>query len=137
MSMNIDDPDQLITKIVKVFEKKALRDEQDNFNMSLINLRNFRGCFFEVKKQLQKEQKEVLDPLKIRNLKKNIKLIDTEFMKQQNRSKIINIEPLFNKPEYLGINTEPLPDERYLIELNYPQVQVTYKDGLYSKQLHE
>ena len=58
-------------------------------------------------------------------------------MKQQNRSKIINIEPLFNKPEYLGINTEPLPDERYLIELNYPQVQVTYKDGLYSKQLHE
>jgi hypothetical protein len=60
--------------------------------------------------------------LKLRNLKKNVKLIDTEYMKQQNRSKIINIEPLFNKPEYLGINTEPLPDERYLIELNYPQV---------------
>lgn len=50
--MNIDDPNQLITKIVKVFEKKALRDEQDNFNMNLINLRNFRCCFFEVKKQL-------------------------------------------------------------------------------------
>lgn len=48
--MNIDDPDQLIAKIVKVFEKKALRDEQDNFNMNLINLRNFRGCFYEVKK---------------------------------------------------------------------------------------
>ena len=55
MSMNIDDPNQLITKIVEVFEKKALRDEQDNFNINSINLRNFRGCFFEVKKQLQKE----------------------------------------------------------------------------------
>ena len=55
MSMNIDNPNQLITKIVEVFEKKALRDDQDNFNISSINLRNFRGCFYEVKKQLQQE----------------------------------------------------------------------------------
>lgn len=27
MSMNIDNPNQLITKIVEVFEKKALRDD--------------------------------------------------------------------------------------------------------------
>mgnify|MGYP001046172083 FL=1 len=41
-------------------------------------------------------------------------------MKLQNRSKLISVNPIFNKKEYLGVNTEPLPVERYLIEIQYP-----------------
>ena len=58
-------------------------------------------------------------------------------MKLQNRSKLISVNPIFNKKEYLGVNTEPLPVERYLIEIQYPQVTVAFKDGCYSKQLTE
>ena len=58
-------------------------------------------------------------------------------MKLQNRSKLISVNPIFNKKEYLGVNTEPLPVERYLIEIQYPQVSVAFKDSTYSKQLTE
>jgi hypothetical protein len=58
-------------------------------------------------------------------------------MKLQNRSKLISVNPIFNKKEYLGVNTEPLPVERYLIEIQYPQVTVAFKDGCHSKQLTE
>lgn len=58
-------------------------------------------------------------------------------MKLQNRSKLISVNPIFNKKEYLGVNTEPLPVERYLIEIQYPQVSVAFKDNTYSKQLTE
>ena len=58
-------------------------------------------------------------------------------MKLQNRSKLISVNPIFNKKEYLGVNTEPLPVERYLIEIQYPQVSVAFKDNTYQKQLTE
>jgi hypothetical protein len=50
---------------------------------------------------------------------------------------LLNVVPTFNKKEYLGKNTEPLPNERYLIEVNFPTVQVAYKDEIFSKQLAE
>jgi len=49
-------------------------------------------------------------------------------MKLQNKSKLISVNPIFNNPEYLGSNTEPLPIERYLVELHFPKVEVAYKD---------
>ena len=58
-------------------------------------------------------------------------------MKLQNRSKLITVNPIFNRKEYLGKRTEPLPVERYLIEISYPSVKVAYKEGVYSKQLNE
>jgi len=47
------------------------------------------------------------------------------------------VNPIFNKKEYLGKNTDPLPVERYLIEISYPTVKVAYKEGIYSKSLDE
>ena len=47
------------------------------------------------------------------------------------------MDPLFNRPEYLGINTEPLPVERYLIEISYPSVQVSFKNTVADKNLDE
>lgn len=73
------------------------------------------------------------DVLAIQALKKKLKIVQNEFMKLQNRSKLITVNPIFNKKEYLGKNTEPLPVERYLIEITYPQVQVAYKDKVYAK----
>ena len=43
-------------------------------------------------------------------------------MKAQTRSKLISVNPKFNDAKYLGLNTEPLPVERYLIEIGYPKV---------------
>jgi hypothetical protein len=60
-----------------------------------------------------------------------------DFLKLQNRSKLINVDPLFNKKEYLGKKTMPLPVERYLIEITYPKVHLAFKDNLYSKNLVE
>ena len=40
-------------------------------------------------------------------------------------------------PQYLGKHNEPLPEERFLIEISYPCVQIAYKDSTYSKQLSE
>jgi hypothetical protein len=47
------------------------------------------------------------------------------------------VNPIFNRKENLGLKTEPLPVERYLIEIQYPQVHVAFKDSQYSKQLTE
>jgi len=58
-------------------------------------------------------------------------------MRLQNRSKLITVNPIFNKKEYLGKNTDPLPVERYLIEISYPTVKVAYKEGIYTKSLDE
>ena len=58
-------------------------------------------------------------------------------MRMQNRSKLITVDPIQNKPEYRGKNTERLPTERYLIEISYPTVKVAYKEGIYSKPLDE
>ena len=77
------------------------------------------------------------DVLTVQNLKTKMKLVQKDFMKLQNRSKLITVNPIFNKKEYLGINTEPLPVERYLIEIQYPQIQVAYKDQVYLKNLTE
>lgn len=60
-----------------------------------------------------------------------------EFLQLQNRSKLINVDPIFNKKEYLGKQTLPLPTERYLIEITYPKIQLAFKDNLYIKQLNE
>lgn len=64
-------------------------------------------------------------------------MIKSEFMKSQNRSKLITVNPLFNRKEYLGKNTEPMPVERYLVEINYPEVHIAYKNNIYKKQLDE
>lgn len=69
--------------------------------------------------------------------KKKLKAVQNDFVRVQNKSKLITINPIFNKKEYLGKNTEPLPVERYLIEINFPQVQVAYKDEVFSKALTE
>lgn len=47
------------------------------------------------------------------------------------------MDPLFNKKEYLGKQTQPLPTERYLIEITYPKVYLAYKDQLITKSLVE
>lgn len=60
-------------------------------------------------------------------------MIKSEFMKSQNKSKLITVNPLFNRPEYLGKNTEPMPVERYLVEINYPDVKIAYKNNRYEK----
>ena len=53
-------------------------------------------------------------------MKKKLKAIQNDFIKVQNKSKLVTINPIFNKKEYLGKNTEPLPIERFLIEMNFP-----------------
>ena len=58
-------------------------------------------------------------------------------MKSQNRSKLITVNPLFNRKEYLGKNTEPMPVERYLVEINYPDVKIAYKNQVFKKDLDE
>jgi hypothetical protein len=57
------------------------------------------------------------DVLTGQNLKTKMKLVQKDFMKLQNRSKLISVNPIFNKKEYLGLKTEPLPVERYLVEI--------------------
>ena len=47
------------------------------------------------------------------------------------------MDPLFNRPEYLGVNTEPLPVERYLIGISYPAVQMSFKNTVTEKHLDE
>ena len=53
-------------------------------------------------------------------LKKKVRVVQTDFMKLQNRSKLITVVPIFNQKQYLGLKTEPLPVERYLIEIAFP-----------------
>jgi hypothetical protein len=55
-------------------------------------------------------------------MKKKLKAVQNDFIKVQNKSKLVTINPIFNKKEYLGKNTVPLPIERFLIEMNFPQV---------------
>ena len=50
---------------------------------------------------------------------------------------MITVNPLFNRKQYLGKNTEPMPVERYLVEINYPEVQIAYKNNIYNKPLDE
>ena len=92
--------------------------------MNMVNLKLYRDYFNNVNKIMLSKNTEIndtgSDALYQRNLKRKMKVVRSEFMKQQNRSKLINVNPIFNKKEYLGINTEPLPVERYLIEMNYP-----------------
>jgi hypothetical protein len=54
---------------------------------------------------------------------------------QERRSKIINVVPIFN--QYCGINTEPLADERYLVEWTWPKVKVSFKSAVHEQQLDE
>lgn len=70
-------------------------------------------------------------------MKKKLKAVQNDFIKVQNKSKLVTINPIFNKKEYLGKNTEPLPIERFLIEMNFPQVQISYRDEVFSKVLTE
>ena len=69
--------------------------------------------------------------------KKKLHKIESEFMQMQKRSKIINVDPIFNDPAYLGLGNKPLPPERYLIEIAYPKVLVAYKDQMLSQYLNE
>ena len=58
-------------------------------------------------------------------------------MSLQKRSKIINVDPIFNDPAYLGLGNKPLQQERYLIEISYPKVLVAYKDQMLNASLEE
>lgn len=50
-------------------------------------------------------------------MKKKLRGIQNDYLKSQNKSKIINVNPIFNKKEYLGKNTKAKPVERFLIEI--------------------
>jgi len=136
-----NNPKQLVDAITRVFEKKALRDQQETFDISMLGLERYSGYFNTVQKRLNQLTMNFdssgAEALQLQNLKKRLNLVQQEFMRMQNRSKLITVNPIFNRKEYLGKNTEPLPVERYLIEVTYPQVSVAYKDKLYAKQLDE
>lgn len=70
-------------------------------------------------------------------MKKHMKIVQHEFMQLQQRSKLLKVDPIFNLPQYLGKHNEPLPEERFLIEITNPSVQIAYKDSIYQKQLTE
>ena len=108
--------------------------------MKLVQLEKYRKYFDTIEAGLRQKTLErdiQNDVLAIQSLKRKIRVIKSEFMKSQNRSKLITVNPLFNRKEYLGKNTEPMPVERYLVEINYPEVHIAYKNNIYKKQLDE
>jgi len=88
----------------------------------MLNLKQFSHYFTSISNELQKkiDFQKVKNVLALQAVKKKLKVVQNDFMKMQNRSKLITVDPIFNRKEYLGINTEPLPVERYLIEIGYP-----------------
>lgn len=110
-------PKQLVKLIVDRFERKALKDLQDNFDMSKINLQQYRKFFDSIN---HIDDKTRADVVLLAQMKKKIQVANSQFMKLQNRSKIINVDPIFNQPQYLSKQSEPLPVERYLVEISYP-----------------
>jgi hypothetical protein len=104
--------DQLILEISNLFEKKALRGFQNKFKIESLRISRYRKYFFEIEDQLKKQiakDKEDNNILGIQTLKKNLRLIQNDYLKMQNKSKIINVNPLFNDKKYLGKFTEPKP----------------------------
>lgn len=75
------------------------------------------------------------DPIKLQQLKNALSMVQFGYLTEQTRSKLINVDPMFN--QYCGINTKPLPVERYLIEWTWPIVKVSYKSQVLDKQLDE
>jgi len=137
---DMDNPDQLSHLISSIFEKKAVKDQQDDFGLELLQLDRYRKCFDTVEANLRRQtlsQSTQNDVLAIKNLKKRIRVVHSEYMKHQNKSKLIKVNPLFNRKEYLGKRTQPMPVERYLVEIIYPEVQIAYKNNIYTKQLDE
>ena len=133
---NMDEPDQLVALIAQIFETKAIKDCQDDFNIKHLQLDRFKKHFDTVEVNLRKKilSKDLQnDVLAIQTLKRKIRAINGEFMKHQNRSKLITVNPLFNRKEYLGKNTDPMPVERYLVEITQPEVQIAYKNQIYNK----
>lgn len=112
-----------------------MRDESSLFDVKMLHLEQYEKYFSSHKT----DDKEVETPYSERaqHLKK-LQAAKHEFLRCQGRSKLIQINPIFNQKEYLGINTVPLPEERYLLELCFPQVQVAFKDSSSNlKQLTE
>ena len=108
--------------------------------MKTVGLEKYKKYFDTIEASLRQKTLErdlQNDVLAIQSLKRKIRVIKSEFMKRQNRSKLITVNPLFNRKEYLGKNTEPMPVERYLVEINYPEVKIAYKNNIYEKQLDE
>lgn len=108
--------------------------------MKTVGLEKYKKYFDTIEASLRQKTLErdlQNDVLAIQSLKRKIRVIKSEFMKSQNRSKLITVNPLFNRKEYLGKNTEPMPVERYLVEINYPEVKIAYKNNIYEKQLDE
>ena len=122
---NQSQPEQLIDQIVKVFEKKAYKDDQDKFDLNKnIDIASYRSYFNSVQSMMRSQtlDKDVqTDVLAMQALKKKIRVVQTDFMKLQNKSKLITVVPIFNQKQYLGLKTEPLPVERYLVEITFPQ----------------
>jgi hypothetical protein len=50
-----------------------------------------------------------MDAVELSKHKKKLQVMKNEFLKLQSRSKLINVDPLFNKKENLGKKTMPLP----------------------------
>lgn len=142
---DMNNPEQLIHVITEVFERKALRDQQFKFAFKQVPLQKFRDFYFELYDDgkltgnttpfLTDTSK--MDAVELSRHKKKLQVMKNEFLKMQNRSKLITVDPLFNKKEYLGKQTQPLPTERYLIEISYPKVNLAFKDQLISKSLVE
>jgi hypothetical protein len=60
--------------ITKVFEKKALRDEQHKFSLSLINFEIFKPYFQSLPKTILQKMSNA-DVLTVQNLKTKMKLV--------------------------------------------------------------
>ena len=55
IQQNQNQPGQLVDLIVKIFQKKALRDEHYSFDFENINLSQFRPCFNQVEKTIRQQ----------------------------------------------------------------------------------
>lgn len=91
----------------------------------MLKLSKYKKYYYKVH-ELSDDKR--IDVVKLSLHKKKLQIAQNDFLKLQNRSKIINVEPLYNRKEYLGTNSMPLPVERFLIELTYPKVTLAIKD---------
>jgi len=134
MSANHENPKQLITLLTYLFTKKAMRDDQDNFTTDELGLEKYANYFTEAIKKIREQCKAdcTNEDHRIRAEK-----VTNSYLKAQKRSSLICVEPLFNQKKYLGMNTTPLPNEKYFIEIQYPKVQVAYKHTVYTHRFTE
>ena len=51
---DMDNPDQLSQLISNIFEKKAVKDQQDNFSLELLQLERYKKYFDTIEANLRK-----------------------------------------------------------------------------------